>query len=264
MSGEAVSQNKASSEAGREPYVVVEDMPVFPGGDSELLTYISEHTTYPESAKVSGIAGRVIIRFCVTEKGTVDKITVLKGVDPALDAEAVRVVSSLPDFVPGYQGGVAVSVWYMVPVTFSLKVNENLPPPPPPAPSTAESKGLEEEFSVVEENPDQGNATSTPSIVAEEMPMYPGGDAALLKYLSRNSRYPGEAKASGKEGRVIVRFCVTESGDVDLVSILAGVDPALDAEAIRVVSTLSGFKPAKQGGKPVPVWYSVPINFTII
>jgi protein TonB len=103
------------------PFVVVEEMPMFPGGDAELLKYISEHTTYPEIAKENNIQGKVIVRFCVTSKGGVSQVSVLKGVDPELDKEAIRVVNTLPAFKPGKQGGKPVPVWYMVPITFALK-----------------------------------------------------------------------------------------------------------------------------------------------
>lgn len=103
------------------PFVVVEEMPMFPGGDVELLKYISEHTQYPEVAKENNIQGRVIVRFCVTSKGGVSQVSVLKGVDPELDKEAIRVVNTLPTFKPGKQGGKPVPVWYMVPITFTLK-----------------------------------------------------------------------------------------------------------------------------------------------
>jgi protein TonB len=103
------------------PFVVVEEMPSFPGGDTELLKYIAEHTTYPEVAKENNIQGRVIVRFCVTSKGGVSQVSILKGVDPELDKEAIRVVNTLPPFKPGKQGGKPVPVWYMVPITFTLK-----------------------------------------------------------------------------------------------------------------------------------------------
>ena len=103
------------------PFVVVEEMPMFPGGERELLLYIAEHTNYPEIAKENNIQGRVIVRFCVTSKGGVNQVSILKGVDPELDAEAIRVVNSLPPFKPGKQGGKPVPVWYMVPITFTLK-----------------------------------------------------------------------------------------------------------------------------------------------
>src|SRR5664279_952288 len=82
--------------SGDEPFVVVEEMPMFPGGDSALLSYIVNNTKYPESAKYKGIQGKVIIRFCVTKDGGVNRISVLKKVSPELDAEAKRVVSTLP------------------------------------------------------------------------------------------------------------------------------------------------------------------------
>ncbi|MGD0755621.1 MAG: energy transducer TonB, partial [Bacteroidales bacterium] len=70
-------------------------------------------------------------------------------------------------------------------------------------------------------------------------------------------------KENNIQGKVIVRFCVTAKGGVNQVSVLKGVDPELDKEAMRVVTTLPPFKPGKQGGKPVPVWYMVPIAFTL-
>jgi periplasmic protein TonB len=121
---EVVQQAKEEvqeAEAEPEPFVVVEEMPMFPGGDVELLKYIGEHTQYPEVAKENNIQGRVIIRFCVTAKGGVSQVSVLKGVDPELDKEAIRVVNTLPAFKPGKQGGKPVPVWYMVPITFTLK-----------------------------------------------------------------------------------------------------------------------------------------------
>jgi protein TonB len=118
---EEVKEEVQEEEAEPEPFVVVEEMPMFPGGDAELLKYIAEHTNYPEVAKENNIQGRVIVRFCVTSKGGVSQVSVLKGVDPELDTEAVRVVNSLPAFKPGKQGGKPVPVWYMVPITFTLK-----------------------------------------------------------------------------------------------------------------------------------------------
>jgi periplasmic protein TonB len=116
-----VKEEVQEAEAEEVPFVVVEEMPMYPGGDTELLKYIAEHTNYPEVAKENNIQGRVIVRFCVTAKGGVSQVSVLKGVDPELDAEAVRVVTTLPPFKPGKQGGKPVPVWYMVPITFTLK-----------------------------------------------------------------------------------------------------------------------------------------------
>jgi protein TonB len=116
-----VKEEVQEDEAEQAPFVVVEEMPSFPGGDAELLKFIGEHTQYPEVAKENNIQGKVIVRFCVTAKGGVSQVSVLKGVDPELDKEAMRVVTTLPPFKPGKQGGKPVPVWYMVPIAFTLK-----------------------------------------------------------------------------------------------------------------------------------------------
>lgn len=116
-----VKEEVQEEEKEPEPFVVVEEMPMFPGGEAELMKYIGEHTQYPEIAKENNIQGKVIVRFCVTPKGGVSQVSVLKGVDPELDKEAMRVVSTLPPFKPGKQGGKPVPVWYMVPIAFTLK-----------------------------------------------------------------------------------------------------------------------------------------------
>jgi TonB family protein len=103
-----------------EPFVVVEQMPMYPEGDKKLLEFIRENTRYPEEAKAEKIEGRVILRFIVTSEGNAEGISVIKSVHPLLDAEAVRVCSMLKGFSPGMQSGKAVNVWYMVPVNFVL------------------------------------------------------------------------------------------------------------------------------------------------
>ncbi len=113
----------AEVESEPEPFYVVEENPVFPGGQEALQKFIAENTHYPAVAAENNIQGKVIIKFCVTPKGGVAQVSVLKGVDPELDKEAIRVVNSLPAFKPGRQGGIAVPVWYVVPIAFQLKQN---------------------------------------------------------------------------------------------------------------------------------------------
>jgi TonB family protein len=101
-------------------------MPHYPGGDSELLNFIKNNTRYPETVKAEKIEGRVIVRFIVSSEGKTEGISVLKGVHPLLDAEAVRVISQLSGWQPGMQGGKPVDVWYMAPVSFTLSEQERL------------------------------------------------------------------------------------------------------------------------------------------
>jgi len=103
-------------------FEVVDQMPVFAGGDMALLQFISEHTKYPEVAAKNGIQGKVIVRFAVEADGRVERIKILKGVDPDLDSEALRVVGELPDFEkPAVKDGQNVAVWYAVPINFALR-----------------------------------------------------------------------------------------------------------------------------------------------
>lgn len=103
-------------------YVEVDELPVFTGGDKEILNYIIKNTKYPEEAKKNNITGKVIVKFVVEKDGSVSGAEVLKSVDPLLDAEAVRVVGSLPKFEkPAKKDGKIVRVNYMLPITFALQ-----------------------------------------------------------------------------------------------------------------------------------------------
>jgi len=98
----------------------VEEMPEFPGGERALLSFISKHIIYPELAKDINVQGKVYLRFVINEKGKVGNIQVIRGVDPILDQEAIRVVGLLPDWKPGKQGIKNVSVYYTLPINFKL------------------------------------------------------------------------------------------------------------------------------------------------
>jgi periplasmic protein TonB len=116
----AVQQNPQPAQKDI-PFVQVDEMPVFPGGDTALLKYIGNNTVYPEAAKKKGITGKVIIRFIVEKDCSVSEPEILKSVDPLLDAEAIKVINSLPRFEkPAKNNGVPVRVFYMLPITFAL------------------------------------------------------------------------------------------------------------------------------------------------
>ena len=99
--------------------------------------------------------------------------------------------------------------------------------------------------------------------VVERMPQFPGGVAAQVEYFKKNLRYPAEAKKAGTQGRVVVQFFVNKDGSISNVKVLRGVDPALDAEAIRLVNSMPKWKPGMQKGKAVTVKYTVPVLFSL-
>jgi TonB family protein len=121
-----------------------------------------------------------------------------------------------------------------------------VPPPPPPTPAYTVSNG------------------DTTWYKVDVMPEFPGGETALIKYIGKSVQYPPDAKEKGIQGRVIISFVVETTGKVQNVHVLKGVNPSLDKEAIRVVSALPDFtKAGLKNGKPVPVWYMLPINFAL-
>ena len=102
-------------------FTSVEQMPQFPGGDAELMKWISSHIKYPTMAMENNIQGRVVVQFVVTKTGKIGEVKVVRSKDPDLDREDVRVVKSLPDFIPGKMNGQAVNVWFTLPVNFKLQ-----------------------------------------------------------------------------------------------------------------------------------------------
>jgi len=108
-------------ESAQQIFTVVEEMPKFPGGDGELLQFINKGIKYPVIAQENGIQGRVIVTFVVNRDGSVVDAEVVRGVDPSLDKEALRVISTMPKWSPGKQRGKPVRVKYTVPITFRLQ-----------------------------------------------------------------------------------------------------------------------------------------------
>lgn len=102
-------------------FTVVEQMPMYPGGDAALMSYLRDNIKYPTVAAENGVQGRVVVGFVVERDGSITDVNILRGVDPSLDREAMRVVKSMPRWNPGKQNGSAVRVKYQVPVSFRLQ-----------------------------------------------------------------------------------------------------------------------------------------------
>lgn len=227
-------------------YEVVENMPEFPnGGMGELMKYLSANIRYPEAAHKAGIQGRVTVQFVVGKDGSIGNVSILRGVNADLDAEAIRVISSMPKWKPGTQKGEPVKVKYTVPVMFRL------------APEPVEK--IDETTVVGYHTPVAGEVYD----VVDKMPEFPGGMAGLMQYLSKNIRYPAEAHTKGIQGRVTVSVIINAEGKAVNASIVRSVDPILDAEALRVASNMTGWTPGTKDGKPVNVKYTFPVTFRL-
>ncbi|MDF9829600.1 M56 family metallopeptidase [Parabacteroides sp. PF5-6] len=234
-------------------YTQVDVMPEFPGGDAELLKYISTNLKYPVIAFENGIQGRVVVSFTVEKDGSISGAEVVRSIDPSLDQEALRVINTLPKWTPGKNEGKIVRVKYTVPIQFKMNRGPSEPVKKNTTKSTpVESKPLAKEH--------KGEKVYTSVF---RMPVYPGGDPALMKFLADNIQYPKAAKDNGIQGRVVMTFIVEKDGTPTEFEVIRGIDPALDKEALRVAALMAKWTPGQEEGQPVHVRYTVPITFKL-
>ncbi len=223
----------SQSGEGDDAYTAVETMPRYEGGEAALMKFIASNLKWIPGGK----NGRLIMQFVVKKDGTVGDVKVLRSLSPEQDAEAERVVRMLK-FTPGMMQGKPVDVWYTLPVSFRSKADAK-PASPRTAPAAGESIAGDDAYTAV-----------------ETMPRYEGGEAALMKFIASNLKWiPG-----GKNGRLIMQFVVKKDGTVGDVKVLRSLSPEQDAEAERVVRMLK-FTPGMMQGKPVNVWYTLPVSF---
>lgn len=121
VADEPVKPAEEKPEVENKVFEVVEQMPSFPGGPAALTKYLSDNIKYPVVAQENGVQGRVVVSFVVERDGSITDVKVARSVDPSLDREAMRVVRSMPHWIPGKQNGSAVRVKYNVPVSFRLQ-----------------------------------------------------------------------------------------------------------------------------------------------
>ena len=221
------SNDKASAAASDSVYVNVDTYPQFIGGLDALQNYLISNIKYPEASLKNKEEGKVLVEFVVDADGSIGDVAVAQSSGYALlDAEAVRVVSSMSKWTPGVYKGVNVNTKFNQPVVFKLPV------------STTEEVDVQ--------------------------PEYPGGMDALLKFISDNLNYPSDCKKAKIEGRAIVEFIVAADGKVCNAAIMQSANNAsLDAEALRVVGLLPQWKPGEKDGKAVDVRFYLPVAFRL-
>jgi protein TonB len=116
-----IVEEKKEVEEEKVIHNIVEQMPSFPGGNGALAQFLQKNLKYPPIAEENGIKGRVTCQFVVERDGSITDVQVVRGVDPSLDREAIRVIKSMPKWIPGKQNGKAVRVRFTCPITFTLQ-----------------------------------------------------------------------------------------------------------------------------------------------
>ena len=251
-------QNPPADDPDNPVFEVVEVMPEFPdSGMPGLMNFLSNNIKYPVNAQKRGVQGRVSVQFIVNADGSISDVGIIRAVDPDLDGEAVRVISTMPKWKPGTQRGKPVRVKYTVPVMFRLPdedKKEEYKPVPKIEETVVVGYGTRQESPV-----EEGQVFE----VVEQMPSFPGGPEGLMRYISKNIKYPVGAQKAGTQGRVMIEVIIDTNGNVTNPKVSQGVDPLLDAEAIRVTSNMPKWQPGTQRGQAVNVKYTFPIIFRL-
>lgn len=223
--------------------------PAFPGGKEALQAYICKNIRYPSQASEKGIEGKVECSFVIDKEGTVRNIQVEKGIEPTLDSEAIRVLSSMPHWLPAEEKGKKIAMRYVLPITFRQE---------------AKKKGTSRTMASYADKwlPKEETVEEIFTVV-ETPPEFPGGQASLFKFVTQNIKYPVEAQEEGIQGRVSCAFVVASDGTVTNPEVLRGISPALDAEAMRIIRSMPKWIPGRQRGRAVPVKYTIPITFRL-
>ena len=247
--------------------------PQFPGGDEALLQYLLDNIQYPPCAEEGLSFGRVVLQFSVLKSGEISDVEVISGVAPKLDAEVVRVVEAMPNWIPAKRDGEKVDALFQLPVSFMEILQRNIH-----GINVSELHNLPG-FSTPEEK--QPGDFVFPIIV--KMPYFPGGEAALMRFLNR-MQYPSEAARRGAEGRVAVSFVVKTDGRTEDIQIVesniffpsnrigepgelgrreASIRWSMEQEAIRVIRAMPNWLPAEQMGEKVNFRFTLPIVFRL-
>ena len=222
-------------------------------GMEALMKYFDKHVSQSVVTE-DGVHSKMIMQIVFNQGGELAEVKVLEGVDAATDAEAVRVMRNIPRSVSEKLKGDTISFAFTVPVKFSV---------------TPLKEGMRQSGSVVTISEKSSRAKRTPKVPRLEdygVPEFPGGREAEMKFLAENMRYPQEAREQGIEGKVIVKFTVSdETGEIQNPRVVRSVHPALDAEALRLVKAMPRWTVAgdPDKGKLTSVEVEMPIEFKL-
>ncbi|WP_209319745.1 M56 family metallopeptidase [Ancylomarina longa] len=241
-----------------EIFTISDEMSEYPGGVVALQNFIAKNIIYPKKAEDENIEGRVFVSFVVNKLGKVTNEHIVKGDHTCLNKEALRVISTVPNWKHGKRKGNPVNVAYTISVNFNLK---NLLDSPVVAPQplfkrikNASDYLLEDKLKL---------QTQKSFYIIEQMPKFTGGIKGFRRYVASHIKYPILAVEQGYQGQIFVNFLVNNDGRVTHAKIIKGANVELNREALRVINNMPKWIPGKQNDKNVAVSYIIPIRFSL-
>ena len=220
-------------EVTEEIFVVVEEQPEYPGGVDAMMKFLGDSVRYPVEAKEKGIQGRVIVNFVVNKNGSIDDVNIVRGVDTSIDAEAVRVIESMPKWKPGKQRGKEVNVRYTLPVVFRLNT-------PMDSDDDTSERGAKVIIDELMANPADMSVTGS----IQQTLVFPGGEDNFMRYIADNIRYPVIAQENGVQGLVTATLSFRSNGYIGGVKAKpdSGDEALLSKEVIRVLTEMQDWE----------------------
>ncbi|MFA6863646.1 MAG: energy transducer TonB [Dysgonamonadaceae bacterium] len=244
LAHDLIAQQNPPSPTGK--IIEVPDIdPMFTGGSHEMNRFISRSLRYPREAAEKNIQGLVVYNFVVELDGSLSNFEIMHRAHPLLDAEALRIIKSMPAWRPAVYKGENVRARQYVPMYFKLNKN-------------ARSSRRAQSRKVMPIDPNEEIFT-----IVDQMPEFPTGEEGLGRFLSEFIQYPVRAKQEGIQGRILCAFIVRKDGTISNLEIVNGLDNELDNEALRVLSMMPKWTPGKNDNETVSVKCILPIDFKI-
>jgi TonB family protein len=244
LAHDLIAQQNPPSPTGK--IIEVPDIdPMFTGGSHEMNRFISRSLRYPREAAEKNIQGLAVYNFVVELDGSLSNFEIMHRAHPLLDAEALRIIKSMPAWRPAVYKGENVRARQYVPMYFKLNKN-------------ARSSRRAQSRKVMPIDPNEEIFT-----IVDQMPEFPTGEEGLGRFLSEFIQYPVRAKQEGIQGRILCAFIVRKDGTISNMEIVNGLDNELDNEALRVLSMMPKWTPGKNNNETVSVKCILPIDFKI-
>ena len=222
--------------------------PAFLHGQKALNDYFANHVRL---ASDSEPADSIVLSVTVQSNGVVELPKVVSKPGYIDASTLLNACTDMPKWQPAYQDGVPVKKEAL----FALRIKR-----------TNQSLVAEQNATALEAIPsteETGNSGAKVFDVVEQMPEFPGGHAALMKWIGNNIKYPAIAEENGIQGRVVCTFVVERDGSITDVQVARSIEPSLDKEAVRVLTMMPKWNPGRQNGEAIRVKYTVPVTFRL-
>lgn len=243
--------------------------PQFPGGEAGLYKFIESNTRYPYLLLKIDMEGDLDIKFNIDKNGVVQDVEITRGFDPVADDEVIRMVKTMPRWIPATDSGQPVKMEQKL--TISFKADADLKKRAKEQREKEPNDNFyigsliinETDLSGIDSGEVAPDVISQSDTLLNRSPQFPGGKDALEAYLKSNLKYPKRAIQMGIEGRVIFNILISEQGEISRIALFKGIFRDCNEEAFYLIKKMPKWIPGLKDGKPAPMEVMLPIPFVL-